>query len=179
MEMILHERPTSSCCKHQHHHPAVAHRPSCRCPPSCLTAMAKKAGVPTMLHSCGLERDLVAWCAEETDLDCINPLEVPPMGDCDLAELKRRYGDRIALMGNLHTTEVMLHGSPEDVMRASREAIEAAGAGGGFILSTGDQCGRDTPDENIRAMVRAAEVRAVLRGSPRRHGDTETTENLS
>ena len=29
-------------------------------------------------------------------------------------------------------------------------------AGGGSILSTGDQCGRDTPDENILAMVDVA-----------------------
>ena len=121
-----------------------------------LTRMASEAGVPTMLHSCGHERELVRWCAEETDLDCINPLEVPPMGDCDLADIKRRYGDRIALMGNLHTTEVMLCGTSEDVRRASRRAIDDAAAGGGFILSTGDQCGRDTPDENIRAMVEVA-----------------------
>jgi len=112
--------------------------------------MAKRAGVPTMLHSCGKERELVRWCARETDLDCINPLEIAPMGDCDLAELKREHGGRIALMGNLHTTEVMLQGTPVDVEHASREAIEAAGEGGGFILSTGDQCGRDTPDDNGR-----------------------------
>ena len=31
-----------------------------------------------------------------------------------------------------------------------------AGRGGGFILSTGDQCGRDTPYENIVAVVEAA-----------------------
>jgi len=31
-----------------------------------------------------------------------------------------------------------------------------AAEGGGFILSTGDQCGRDTPDENIYAMVETA-----------------------
>jgi uroporphyrinogen decarboxylase len=120
------------------------------------TRMAREASVPTMLHSCGKERDLVKWCAEETDLDCINPLEIPPMGDCDLAELKRMYGDRLSLMGNLHTTEVMLRGSPDDVERAARAAIDAAGAGGGFILSTGDQCGRDTPDENIFRLVETA-----------------------
>jgi uroporphyrinogen decarboxylase len=99
----------------------------------------------------------VQICAEETELDCINPLEVPPMGDCDLAEIKREYGDRLALMGNLHTTEVMLRGTPDQVMDASRQAVAAAGEGGGFILSTGDQCGRDTPDENLRAMVTAAQ----------------------
>jgi len=121
-----------------------------------LTHMAKEAGVPTMLHSCGKERKLVQWCAEETDLNCINPLEVAPMGDCDLAEVKRAFGSRIALMGNLHTTQVMLMGTPADVERAAREAIDAAGAGGGFILSTGDQCGRDTPDENIYKLIEVA-----------------------
>ncbi|UCH36687.1 MAG: hypothetical protein JSV65_03280 [Armatimonadota bacterium] len=121
------------------------------------TRMAREAGVPTMLHSCGKERKLVRICAEETALDCINPLEPPPMGDCDLAEIKRQFGGRLALMGNLHTTDVMLRGTPERVMDAGRQAIEAAGAGGGFILSTGDQCGRDTPDENIRALIAAAE----------------------
>lgn len=122
-----------------------------------LTRMAREAGVPTMLHSCGKERELVRWCAEETDLNCINPLEIPPMGDCDLAEVKRAHGSRIALMGNLHTTDVMLRGTPQDVERAAIAAIDAAGAGGGFILSTGDQCGRDTPDENIFRLVEVAE----------------------
>ena len=51
----------------------------------------------------------------------------------------------------------MLRGSVKDVRRESLKAIRDAGAGGGFILSTGDQCGRDTPDENIREMVRVAE----------------------
>lgn len=85
------------------------------------------------------------------------------MGDCDLAEIKRRFGGRLALMGNLHTTDVMLRGTPEVVRDASRRAIEAAGGGGGFILSTGDQCGRDTPDANLFAMLEAAETHGRYR----------------
>ena len=119
-------------------------------------AMARDAGVPTMLHSCGAQRSFVDMLVEHTTLDCVNPLEVPPMGDVDLAEVKQAQGDRIALMGNLHTTDVMLRGTPETVRAASIEAMRAGGAGGGFILSTGDQCGRDTPDENIFAMIEAA-----------------------
>ncbi len=122
-----------------------------------LTRMAKEAGVPTMLHSCGKEKALVKMCAEETDLTCINPLEVPPQGDCDLGEIKQMYGKKLAMMGNLHTTSVMLLGSYDDVVAASRDAIDAAGKEGGFILSTGDQCGRDTPDENIQAMIDAVQ----------------------
>ena len=121
-----------------------------------LTAMAKSAGIPTMIHSCGKERILVKWCAEETDLNCINPLEIPPMGDCDLAEIKQAYGSRLALMGNLHTSAVMLFGSVDDVRKAALQAMLDGGVGGGFILSTGDQLGRDTPEENIRAMIGTA-----------------------
>jgi uroporphyrinogen decarboxylase len=64
----------------------------------------------------------------------------------------------LALMGNLHTTDVMLRGTPDDVARAACAAIDAAGAGGGFILSTGDQCGRDTPDENLLKLVEVAQT---------------------
>jgi uroporphyrinogen-III decarboxylase len=76
--------------------------------------------------------------------------------DCNLAELKRLYGSKIALKGNLHTTEVMLRGTPDDVIKASKQAIDDAGGGGRFILSTVDQCGRDTPVVNLRAMVHTA-----------------------
>jgi len=118
--------------------------------------LATAAGIPTQVHSCGPEKELVRIMAEETRLTVIDPLEVPPMGDCDLAELKRAYGDRIVLKGNLHTTNVMLRGTPADVVAASRKAIDDAAAGGRFILSTGDQCGRDTPDENLFAMIETA-----------------------
>lgn len=121
-----------------------------------VTELCAREGLPSHIHSCGPERELVRICAEETDLTVIDPLEIPPMGDCDLAELKRLYGRRLVLKGNLHTTRVMLHGSPEDVARASRHAIDDAAEGGRFILSTGDQCGRDTPDENLHAMIETA-----------------------
>lgn len=121
-----------------------------------VTAICRRAGVVSQIHCCGPEYDLVKLAAEESDLDNINPLEVPPMGDCDLRRIKREFGRKLSLMGNLHTTEVMLRGTPEDVIRASKQAIDDAGEGGGFILSTGDQCGRDTPDANLHAMVETA-----------------------
>lgn len=120
------------------------------------TELACDLGIPTHVHSCGPEKELVRMAAEETKLTIVDPLEVPPMGDCNLAELKKRYGDKIVLKGNLHTTEVMLRGGVADVKAASRKAIDDGAKGGRFILSTGDQCGRDTPDENIRAMVETA-----------------------
>jgi uroporphyrinogen decarboxylase len=118
--------------------------------------LASKAGIPTHIHSCGPEKTLIKIMAEETMLTVIDPLEIPPMGDCVLADMKKLYGDKLVLKGNLHTTDVMLFGSPDDVIAASKKAIDDAAEGGRFILSTGDQCGRDTPDANLLAMVDTA-----------------------
>jgi uroporphyrinogen decarboxylase len=123
--------------------------------------LATAAGFPTQVHSCGPETELVRIMANETDLTIIDPLEVPPMGDCNLAELKREVGKKIVLKGNLHTTEVMLRGSTDDVHRAAIQAMRDGGTGGRFILSTGDQCGRDTPDENLRTLVETARTCGV------------------
>jgi uroporphyrinogen decarboxylase len=109
-----------------------------------------------MLHSCGKDRILADMLVRDTNIGMLNPLEVPPMGDVDLAELKGAHGLQLALMGNLHTTDVMLLGTASEVADASIRAMRAAGKNGGFILSTGDQCGRETPDANLFAMVETA-----------------------
>jgi uroporphyrinogen decarboxylase len=119
--------------------------------------MCSQAGVISGIHSCGKEMHVVKTCAENTKLDYINPLEISPMGDCDLKECKRLYGDKLCLMGNLHTSSVMLSPKKETVRLESLKAILDAGENGSFVLSTGDQCGRDTPDGNITEMVRVAE----------------------
>jgi uroporphyrinogen decarboxylase len=122
-----------------------------------ITKMAKEAGIPSELHSCGKERLLVPICVEETDLDCINPLEPFPMGDCELGEIKRKFGKQISLMGNINTSLMFLSRSQE-IEEIALKCLEDAMDEGGFILSTGDQCGRDTPDENIRAMINVAKT---------------------
>ena len=122
-----------------------------------MARLAKENGIFSHVHSCGPEAALVELFVNETDLSVIDPLEIKPMGDCNLKELKQKFGDKITLKGNLHTTEVMLFGTPNDVIEASKRAIEDAAEGGRFILSTGDQCGRDTPDANIFAMIEAVE----------------------
>ncbi len=121
-----------------------------------ISSLCKKHGIPSHVHSCGPAKALIKMLAEETDLTVVDPLEIAPMGDCDLKELKKLYGQRLVLKGNLHTTDIMLNGSTAEVVEACKRAIDAAAEGGRFILSTGDQCGRDTPEENIFAMIETA-----------------------
>lgn len=123
-----------------------------------VTARCKRAGLITHQHTCGRAAELVQIDYDETALDVFEPLEPPPSGDIDLAEAKKRWGDKLCLKGNLNTFDLMLNGTPHEIERASKEAIDAAAEGGGFILSTGDQCGRDTPNANLAKMVEVSKT---------------------
>jgi uroporphyrinogen decarboxylase len=120
-----------------------------------ITEMCREADIISHLHACGREHYIVEVAANETDLYSIEPLEEPPNGDCNLADIKRRFGRRLALKGNIQTSWLLM-AKPEEVEEKAKWCIDVAGENGGYVLSTGDQVGRDTPDENIFAMIRAA-----------------------
>jgi uroporphyrinogen decarboxylase len=118
--------------------------------------LCKEAGVFSHLHICGKSARLVPIIAEETDVDVMEPLKEAPGGDVDLAEVKKRYGRRLCLKGNINTFDFMLNATPAQVEDKARRLIDDCASGGGFVLSTGDQCGRDTPDANLFKLVEVA-----------------------
>jgi len=61
----------------------------------------------------------------------------------------------VCLQGNIDTTR-MLMGSPSEVFTQARKCIEAAGEGGGFILSSGCEIPLDAPHQNVQSMIEAA-----------------------
>ncbi|MGE5680715.1 MAG: uroporphyrinogen decarboxylase family protein [Bacillota bacterium] len=122
------------------------------------TKLCRQAGVISHLHICGKSWQIVEMVAEETDLDSMEPLEEPPTGNVDMAEAKRRVGDKLCLKGNINTTEFMIYSTPKEIEDKCKKLIDDAGYNGGFILSTGDQCGRDTPEANIFKMVETAKT---------------------
>jgi hypothetical protein len=108
------------------------------------------------LHFHGRCRDVLADLAD-CGADCICPFERPPGGDItDIAELRDIIADRVTMNGNVHTVETLIRGTPSDVRREVEDIL------GNWrpdlrrlILGTGDQVGRETPDENIAAMIEA------------------------
>jgi hypothetical protein len=120
-----------------------------------VARVAHARGALLHVHQHGPSRAVLGDLAG-AGADLVDPLERPPGGDvADLAAVKRAHGGRIALRGNIHAHEVLLRGTPADVERQVRECIEAAAAGGGYVLATGDGAILGTPFENIDAMVAA------------------------
>lgn len=125
------------------------------------TQLCHEYGVFAHLHVCGRSRKVVEMIAEETDVDVMEPLEEPPGGDVDIADIKRRYGHKLCLKGNINTFDFMLNATPEQIAEKAKRLIDICAPGGGFVLSTGDQCGRDTPDANLFKLVEVARTYGV------------------
>lgn len=121
-----------------------------------ITAEAHRHGRLVHVHYHGKSMQNLADLVE-TGVDCICPFERPPGGDVtDLALVRRMLGSKVTMNGNVHTVETLIRGRSEDV---EREVLEIGAAFEGeprLIIGTGDQVGRETSEENIRAMVEAA-----------------------
>lgn len=75
----------------------------------------------------------------------------------DMAQLKEKIGDKMALIGNVHPVEVLMRDTKEKVLEESRRCIEGAAKGGGFALSAGGVIDRGSPPENIAALIEATQ----------------------
>ncbi|GAG01856.1 unnamed protein product, partial [marine sediment metagenome] len=64
-------------------------------------------------------------------------------------------GGRVAVVGNVDCTEVLTHGSPDQVVEAVKETIAKASPGGGHILASSNSIHPAVKPDNYRAMVEA------------------------
>jgi len=72
----------------------------------------------------------------------------------DMREAMEKTGGRVRLMGNVAPLETGVHGTPDEVKRASLKVLEKTG-GRDLILSVGGGVSPEMPGENIRAMIEA------------------------
>jgi len=103
----------------------------------------------------GKMRDIIPL-AVEAGVDVLSGLQPPDVGDVVLKDVKAQYGGKVALLGGLDPCYTFDLGTPETVRAAVRQAIADAGAGGGYILGTGEAIDPQTPAESIAAAVEAA-----------------------
>lgn len=73
----------------------------------------------------------------------------------DIVEVKKRYGRRICLMGNIDLHYTLTQGTPEETETEVKRRIEEAGPGGGYILASANSLTAYCKPENVLAMHRA------------------------
>jgi uroporphyrinogen decarboxylase len=114
---------------------------------------AHDEGVPFIKHTDGniwaILDDLV-----QAGIDALDPIE--PAAGMDIGEVKAKYGDRIAVIGNVDCSFVLTRGTVEEVEEAVKETIAKASPGGGHILASSNSIHPAVKPENYKAMVEAA-----------------------
>ena len=113
---------------------------------------AHDAGAYVIKHTDGNIMPIIDMIVD-TGIDALNPIE--PAAGMDIGEVKRRYGDRVCLVGNIDCGELLCRGTPDMVREAVRLCIQAAAQGGGFMLSSSNSIHSSVKPENCDAMGKA------------------------
>ena len=87
-------------------------------------------------------------------VDGLNPIE--PLAGMQIGEVKRKYGSRLCLIGNIDCGHLLPHGSEAEVQAAVKDCIATAAPGGGFIMSSSNSIHSSVNPANYRAMIEAA-----------------------
>ena len=114
---------------------------------------AKEAGLLVSYHNCGCGQ---AFIEDMADTGAHSLETLPPKtssGDFDLAESKRRVGDRITLNGGFNE-RILPDGRPEEVRDEVKRCIDAAGGGGRYVLRSTGQI-MDSAPGNIQTFAEA------------------------
>ena len=107
-------------------------------------------------HTCGAIGDRLELMAA-SGIDGVDTMDPPPLGDTDLADAKQRIGDRLFLKGNIDSVNVLLNGSADAVREDARKKLDAAMAGGGYILSSACAVAPRVPPENLMVLAEVAD----------------------
>lgn len=110
----------------------------------------KELGLLVIKHTDGNLWPIIDMIVD-SGIDCLDPID--PVAGMDLADVKKRYGQRVALKGNVDCSHLMTLGSPEEVSRATIQALRAGGPGGGYILSSSNSIHSSVKPENYLAML--------------------------
>ena len=93
----------------------------------------KRRGAKVLLHCDGDVR-LILGDLVKTGIDGFHPME--RSAGMDIRQIKQTYGDEICLIGNVENKHLLPFGTIEEIAEQTRECIEIAAPGGGYMFAS-------------------------------------------
>jgi len=116
-----------------------------------LVDAAHRKGIYFVHHTDGyiwpIINDLI-----DTGIDALHSID--PSAGMNLAEVEEKYGDKLALCGNVDAATTMAYGSPEQVAGEARQCIRDAASGGGYFLTTSNCIYKGIPPINAMTVAK-------------------------
>jgi uroporphyrinogen-III decarboxylase len=98
-----------------------------------LFELVHRYGGKVIVHHHGNTHAILERIAD-LGADGIQPIEEPPIGDCTMAQAKRRIGDRVCLIGSVQYDDFERL-APDQMEALVKRQIQDAAPGGGMILA--------------------------------------------
>jgi uroporphyrinogen decarboxylase len=117
-----------------------------------LVEEAKSQGAYVFKHTDGNIMPIMDLILS-SGIDALHPID--PNAGMDLGEIKRKYGDKLTLMGNVDCAYVLSRGSVEEVRADVKRCLKQAAAGGGYICMSSNTIHSAVKPENYVEMVKA------------------------
>lgn len=112
----------------------------------------KESGAYCIKHTDGNIWDIMDMLID-TGIDAVNPLE--PVAGMDIGEVKKRYGTRVCLIGNIDCGHTLSQASIKEVVEEVKKCISQAAPNGGYIMSSSNSIHSSVKPENYIAMIEA------------------------
>jgi uroporphyrinogen decarboxylase len=113
-----------------------------------MVRLARARDVLSVYHSDGALQAVVPDI-----IDCgfhgLNPIEP---GAMDITAVKREFGSRIAIIGNIDLVYTLTRGTPEEVRAEVRQRIQELAPGGGYAVASANSIPEYVPLANFNAM---------------------------
>ena len=107
-------------------------------------------GLPFIKH-CDGNIWPIADMMVDAGIACLDPID--PTGGMDLAEVKAKFGQRVAVKGNVDCAGVLVSGTREEVIQATLDTLRKGMPGGGYICSSSNSIHASVNPENYRVMM--------------------------
>ena len=114
-----------------------------------LAEISHQAGKPYLFHSCGKLDEIMEDLINDVKIDAKHSFEDTIEDVCDV---KRKYGDRLALIGGIDVDFLCRH-SEEDIRKRVRDTLDVCQPGGGYCMGTGNSVANYIPLDNYLVMV--------------------------
>lgn len=111
--------------------------------------IAHSKNKPYLLHSCGNINAIMDDLIDDVGIDAKHSFEDAIM---PVTEAKKKYGDRIALLGGIDV-DFLCRADEKAIRQRTRETLEICLQGGGYCLGTGNSVANYIPVENYLVML--------------------------
>ena len=114
-----------------------------------MSEMSHAAGRPYLLHSCGKLTEIIDDLIDTVKIDAKHSFEDTIE---DVRQVKRSYGQRVALLGGIDV-DFLCRSEEAAIRKRVRETLDICMSGGGYCLGTGNSVANYIPLDNYLTMV--------------------------